>query len=241
MSKRIKYLKEYMDIYRFISYFYQIDLVRKLKIKSVLEVGVGNKFVSEYLKKEGLYVNTCDIDKSLNPDYVGDIRKMSSFITKKYDVVVACEILEHIPFDNVQTALMEIYEASKKYVVLSIPYSSARFEIIFNLSILKRFTQNFLFRLPYFFKDIKFNGEHYWEMGRKDYSISKIRKTLEKYFIITKEITPLLNSYHYFFVLKKKKLIKCKSCLSYDDIKVGNFIKWNYCNLCGYGWKDEKK
>lgn len=245
-----KYLKEYIDLYRFISYFYQIDLVRKvfstsIKKKSILEVGVGNKIVSDYLKKEGMIVETCDVDESLNPDYIGDIRNM--FIKKKFDVVVAYELLEHIPFekeyDGVKEALVRLYELSKKHVIISIPYSSARFEMVFNLSVLKRYTKSILFRIPYFFKAIKFNGEHYWEMGRKNYSLNKVRKMLQRYFTIKEEIIPILNSYHYFFVLEKKKLPRCNTCKSYDKVKVGkikNALGFNdYCENCWYGWEDK--
>jgi hypothetical protein len=252
--KNKKYLKEYVDLYRFISYFYQLDIIRKvfhwhsstpLNKKTILEIGVGNKLVSDYLRKEGMIVKTCDIDKSLNPDYVDDIRHLYS-VDKKFDIVTAYEILEHIPFeqeyDGIKEALVRLYEVSKKYVIISIPYSSARFEIVFNLSILKRYTKSILFRIPYFFKDIKFNGEHYWEMGRKGYSLSKIRKMFERYFTIKEEITPILNSYHYFFVLEKKKLPQCKNCMSYDKIfvnKISRLLGFNdYCENCGYGWED---
>lgn len=40
-------------------------------------------------------------------------------------------------------------------------------------------------------------------MGRRGYSKNKIRKILKKYFKIKDEFQPILNSYHYFFVLTK--------------------------------------
>ena len=35
--------------------------------------------------------------------------------------------------------------------------------------------------------------------------LSKIRKALKKYFVIEQEIRPILNYFHYFFVLEKKE------------------------------------
>lgn len=201
------YFKKYDDLPRFISYFHQIDLIRKLKPKNVLEIGTGNKTVANYLKQNGIKIETCDFDKNLEPDYVADIRELP-FKDNSYDVVIACEILEHIPWEDVDKALNELHRVSKKYVIISIPYSAANFEFIFKFplirKILKKSFIDLFFRIPYFFKSIKFSGEHYWEMGEKNHSSKKIRKTLEKYFKILKEIRPVLYSYHHFFVLEKK-------------------------------------
>ena len=70
------YFGGYDDLERFISYFYQIDIVRKLKSNKVLEVGIGNKTVANYLLRSGINIDTCDFDKELNPDYVADIRDL---------------------------------------------------------------------------------------------------------------------------------------------------------------------
>ncbi len=201
------YFGKYDDLMRFISYFYQIDLVRKLKPNNVLEVGIGNKTVSNYLKQNGIKVDTCDFNKDLEPNYVADIRELP-FKDKSYDVVMACEVLEHIPWKDVERALKELHRISKKHVLISIPYSSTGFELLFKFPligrILKRPFLDLFLRIPYFFIGIKFSGEHYWEMGRRNYSKRKIKSLFGKYFKIIKEIRPILNHYHYFFILEKK-------------------------------------
>jgi hypothetical protein len=45
------YLKSYDTKGRFISYWHQIDEIFKLSPENVLEIGIGNRFVSDYLKK----------------------------------------------------------------------------------------------------------------------------------------------------------------------------------------------
>ncbi len=65
--------KSYDSKVRFISYWHQINEIIKLKPKSVLEIGIGNGFVSKYLKERKLDIITLDIDKRLNPDVVGNI------------------------------------------------------------------------------------------------------------------------------------------------------------------------
>jgi len=201
------YFEKYDDVTRFISYFYQIDIVRELKPSNVLEIGIGNKTTANYLKQNGINIDTCDIDKELDPDYVADIRDLP-FEDKSYDAVLACEILEHIPWKDVDKALNELHRISKKYVVISIPYSSAGFELLLKFPligrIIKRPFLNLFFRIPYFFIGIKFSGEHYWEMGRKNYPRKKIKSAFGKYFKILKEVRPILNHYHHFFILEKK-------------------------------------
>ncbi len=50
--KKEHYFNEgYDNIFRFLSYFKQIELIREQKPKSILEIGVGNGVVSTYLKQ----------------------------------------------------------------------------------------------------------------------------------------------------------------------------------------------
>ena len=59
---------DYKD--RWVSYWHQIDEVLKLEPKTVLEIGIGNGLVTEYLKKHGVEVKTLDIEKKLNPNFL---------------------------------------------------------------------------------------------------------------------------------------------------------------------------
>jgi len=58
---------------RFISYWHQITETLELRPKTVLEVGKGNGFIEDYLKKLGITVTTIDIDPDLKPDTVSGI------------------------------------------------------------------------------------------------------------------------------------------------------------------------
>jgi len=201
------YSEEYDTVLRFISYFYQIDIVKQLRPATVLEIGIGNRIVSEYLKRQNIRVDTCDFDKRLKPDHVADIRKLP-FKGNSYDVIMACQILEHIPWKDVEIALGHIHRITRRYAVISVPYSNITFEFIMNLPLMKRFFKkdffNFYLGIPHFYKKAETSGEHHWEMGRKSFSKTRFRNLLKKYFKIKSEIRPVLHSYHYFFVLEKK-------------------------------------
>ena len=63
-----------------------------------------------------------------------------------------------------------------------------------------------LIPLPRFKKSIhKFDGEHYWEIGKDGYPLSKITKDIKRAgFDIKKTYRIFENPYHRFFVLKKR-------------------------------------
>lgn len=198
--KKEHYFRGYDTLPRFISYFYQFDLIRQTGAKNVLEVGIGNKTLANCLKSNGIDVTTCDFDKNLKPDKVGDIRNLP-FRNDRFDAVVAFEVLEHMPFSDFKTSIKELWRVSRKYVIISIPYSSLFFEAIFNSP---RFLRRIYLHIPYFFLKPQRSIHHYWEMGRKGYSTSKIRKMLKSRFRIIKEVKPYMNVSHHFFMLEKK-------------------------------------
>jgi len=206
-NKQLKFSSEvYDDLLRFVSYFYQIDLLRKLNVDSILEVGIGSKMVSNYLLSKGFKVITCDFNEKLKPDYVGDIRKLP-FKNNSFECISACEILEHIPFEDFRKALFELHRVTNKYVIISLPYSSTYFECLIRFPFIEslintHFLRIFL-RIP-FISNKFLSKEHYWELGRKGHSIKKIKSILNKNFKIIKTGMFAVDTYHYFFVLKKR-------------------------------------
>lgn len=202
--------KKYDTLERFISYFYQIDLLTGVVTDAnakILEIGKGSGVFSDHIKKTGLQITTVDIDGSLKPDYTADVRKLP-FQDNAFDAVVAYEILEHLPFEDFEKALQELKRVSKKHVLISLPYRSSGFEFILKLpfirTLFKKPFLDFFVRWPLRFGGIKTSGQHYWEMDSWKYSFGKVKNILTKTFKITKTFRPPLNYYHYFFVLEKK-------------------------------------
>ncbi|CAN5620506.1 hypothetical protein BH23GEM7_BH23GEM7_23540 [soil metagenome] len=199
--------QEYDDLPRFISYFYQVDLVRSLQPRSVLEIGVGNKTVANYLRQNGIETSTCDIDAALQPDYVADVRKLP-FPDDSYDVVMACEVLEHLPWSDLEWALRELHRTTRRFVLLSLPHASAALEIVLRNPLPPRMLKTPFFgvsvRMPLFFTRTASTGEHHWEIGRRSFPARRIRAALRNHFTIRREVRPALHSYHHFFVLEKR-------------------------------------
>ena len=196
------------DLFQFLSFFYQQKTIKDLNKKNILEIGIGNKFLTNYLKSNDFKITTCDIDKNLNPDYVADIRKLP-FENNSFDLAVAFEVLEHLPFADFEIALKEMKRVSQEYVVISLPHSSIFFSLTaifpFIRTVFKKRYFNFFIKITQFFRLNQYDGQHYWEMGRRGTSKNKIKIILKKYFEIEKEFQPFLNFYHYFFILKIKE------------------------------------
>lgn len=185
---------------RWLSYWYQIKAVLDLQPASVLEVGVGNRTVSNYLKNIGLQVTTLDIETSLRLDIVADVLNMP-LQDSSFDVILCAEVLEHLPFESFEKALVELQRVSRKYVVLSLPHFGHSLKFSFKIPFIKE--KQMAVRFPFPIKHQK-NGEHYWEIGKKGYSPSRIRQIINKFFIIKRDFIPFENQYHHFYILEKK-------------------------------------
>lgn len=193
---------EYDTKVRWISYWYQINEVIRQNPKSVLEIGSGNKTVSDYLKKVGFKVTTCDFDTKLKPDIVANILKLP-FKSESFDVVLCAEVLEHLPFTNFVKALREICKVTRNSAIITLPHFSLT-NLYLGIKILPFITQKELsFKVDYPFKH-KFDGEHYWEIGKRGYPLNRIKREIIKSgFLIQKMYYPKENPRHHFFVLTK--------------------------------------
>ena len=155
---------------RWVSYYHQIALVRSVHPKNVLEVGVSEGVVARELKANGFDITTVDIAEDLNPNVVGSVMALP-FPDNAYDCVLAAEILEHIRFEDTAKALSEIARVTRKCAVVSVPHPGFVFSFVFKLPLLPR-TELF-FQVPFFWKTHVFNGEHYWELGKRGYKVSR--------------------------------------------------------------------
>lgn len=197
------FAKTYDTKERFISYWHQINEVINLKPKKVLEIGIGNSFVSEYLKKRAVDITTLDIKKDLKPDIAGNILNLP-FKDNSFSLVTCYEVLEHLAYENFSNIISEVFRVSDSYAVLSLPDVERAWRFIITLPKIGEIKR--LISLPRPKKPLhKFDGEHSWEIGKAGYPLSRIINDIEKEnFKVEKTYRIFEYPYHRFFILKKQ-------------------------------------
>ncbi len=161
---------------RFLSYWHQIDEVLTRQPESMLEVGIGNGFVSRYLRRAGVDVHTLDFDERLEPDTVGSVLELP-FDDGEFDMSCCFETLEHLPWDVFTPAVRELKRVARRWVLLSLPDVTPYVRVDINRS--RNEVAHVLKDLPNPRPDEhEFDGQHYWELGKRGYSIDKILNTL---------------------------------------------------------------
>lgn len=194
------YGASYETLPMWINHWHQIQEILGLKRNRILEIGPGNGVVSYFLKKCGVNVFTTDIDFRNEPDVLSDVTYLP-FRQGSFDIILCCEVLEHIPYNQFEKALKEIYGVSNEFVVISLPAPFVGAAMALNLPRLPVFKVHV--GMPYM-TEKKFDGQHYWELGRLGYHLRRIRNAMKNAgFNIIKEFRPPLSLFCYFFVLKK--------------------------------------
>mgnify|MGYP001587874160 FL=1 len=194
------YLGSYVARDRWLNYFIQIGWVMGFKPETVLEIGVGNRIVCDTSGRLGIKVTTLDIAGDLKPDIVASVTKMP-LADKSFDVVLAAEILEHIPWEELPGALSEIRRVSKKYAVITFPHSGYTFSFSWKVPLLP--PQRWIFKIPHFWKKHVFNGEHYWELGKRGFPVRRVKKLLQSSgFKVIKSGTDPEDPAHWAFLLE---------------------------------------
>jgi hypothetical protein len=195
----------YDDRIRFLTYWHQIHYIWSLAPQSVLEIGVGNSFVSNYLRQRRVDVSTLDIDASLRPDCAGSVLRLP-FSDRVFEVVACCEVLEHLPFEYFHPAMKELYRVSSQYVLISVPDRTRAYRFNVQIPLLGGIKK--LILVPTLFpRRHVFDGQHHWEINRAGYPLRRMTKIIEDTgFDILESYRMFESPKYHFFVLGKRDL-----------------------------------
>jgi predicted SAM-dependent methyltransferase len=197
--------KKYITPARWTSYSVVIKEILKMEPQTILEIGPGNKIVFKILSSMGFTVNTMDIDERIDPDYVCDITSDNiKKMEKSFDLVLAEEVLEHIRYEDALSALKNLRHITDK-LIITLPHTNmgaAFWYIAWKIPMFKKsdYSTKVFFRR----KKHVFNGQHYWEIGKRGYSLNKVLKDMtgSGWKVDSTYINPD-NTYHRVFMLSK--------------------------------------
>lgn len=188
---------------RFVSYYWQLKETLALKPSSMLEVGVGDRVFGNFIKSNtDISYISVDVAEDLHPDIVGSVLELP-FASKSFDIACAFEVLEHLPFKEFDRALAELARVARTHVVISLPHFGPMLSFSLKIPFFPQIRVAFKIPFP---KAHAFNGQHYWEIGKREYPSSLIRKKLSAYGEVVRDFVPFGSPYHHFFVLKIKNV-----------------------------------
>ena len=166
------------------SFFLQMTGIAHLpNVQEILEIGPGGGTFKLLMEAMAYRVFTADVQERFEPDYLGDFRHLC--FDRKFDAVVAFEMLEHMPYEDFTPCLAKMAALSERYVYISIPCQLHVFQL--HIKIPRFFLRSFLRRVEKISVDIHYEyprppdkdtnqpgrseywDPHYWECGRKSY------------------------------------------------------------------------
>lgn len=198
------YETNYDDRRRWSSYWLQISLAKQFEPGPYVEIGIGTGVTTSYMRSVlGASVTTVDIDPDLEPDIVADITSLP-FPDGHFSCAIACEVLEHMPFDRAREALKELRRVAN-HAVISVPNSNRFVLQLFGLAGSRRkrlFNINLGRLFPRPVIEGVLNGEHYWELESAGYTLGRFRTVVaESGWSLSTEFRNPDYPYHHFFVL----------------------------------------
>lgn len=199
-----RYKKNAFDPLRIESITEQLRQICYSGYTKILEIGVGAGFLRHCFKLfPQISYTTIDIAEDLFPNYVGSVTDMP-FEDGQFELVLCCEVLEHLPFTEFLPALKEIRRVARHKVILSLPDKTRHFGIGVCIARLGWFVFEWnKARRRYARKELDSVGQHYWEIGCKG-TLAKdvLRKMKQAGFKTEKQYRLWKHPWHRFFILR---------------------------------------
>lgn len=184
---------------RWMSYWHQLDEIYKIAPENLLIIGDGDGIVRKIVK-EKIKVKVLDIAEDLCPDLLGSVTDLSHLTNEKFDCILCCQVLEHIPFKFFEIALKELSCCCERYCIVSLPQFRWSVGVDFTLNR----TYGFRYVLPRKNVPYSFDGQHYWNIGAQGTSRLEVENIIRKYFYIERSYDVREITFHRFYILRKE-------------------------------------
>lgn len=177
-----------------LSYWHQIKIMEGIvnPNDSLIEVGIGTGFTSNYLKGKNIDVLTVDVDENKSPDIVADAVNFAP--KKKYDHFCAFEVFEHMDFNEMVRTIDNLKSYINKNIFISVPVFK-KTPIALELKV-KSFWKSITVPIP---KTKIIDPHHAWELNYKEFTEKHLISKFEKRnFILQKKLSYLRWRYFHF-------------------------------------------
>ena len=169
----------YLNPKRLSSFGYQFQLAFETGGRSFLEIGPGSNFLTDLLAQIGGLVTTLDIDVTTIPSVVGTMPFLP-FKNSTFDVVMAFQVLEHLPFEQFAPSIAEMTRVSSQWVLISLPDRAALNEETPREATLRQRLNPKRLLTPLIKKpsESPIDPSHAWEIGVGGIDIDSIEKAI---------------------------------------------------------------
>lgn len=191
---------EYLALPRFISFWHQIHEVMQINPSNLLEIGPGPGIVTYSLRTQNISVTTLDFADDIGANIVASVLNMP-LEDISFDAVLCCQVLEHLPYEQFESALQEIHRVSRKHAVISLPHYGRLWT--YQIHLPKLGVKKFGINLNFPIKEHHFDGQHYWEIGKKGFPLKRILTSFYKFFPTIRHYRVIENPFHHFFICSK--------------------------------------
>jgi ubiquinone/menaquinone biosynthesis C-methylase UbiE len=168
----------YVTRERWLSYWHQIRLVAEIKPRSCAIVGAGDSWVARVLESMGVQIVSIDHSHDLHPSLVGDLRALP-LSDAGVDVVLCCQVLEHLPWASVGACLKELGRIASRRAVVSVPQRGRSWSLRARIPYIGEVSRGGTLRAR---RPFEFDGEHYWEANTIEHSIGDVEAELLRVF-----------------------------------------------------------
>jgi hypothetical protein len=200
LPRDIYFSDNYFSMPQLCTFAHQIDFIHSMRPKSAIEIGLGNGFVSTYLRRAGLRITTADINPALEPDICAPLAEVHQHIKQPADLVICCEVLEHMPLEELDANLDHLRGLGER-LFLTLP-NSYRVWGLSGLAFLPKIGGGLFdlnVNIPW--KRPIAGGPHFWEVGyRPSCSRKAIVKRLRQRYRTVRSGRFALNPYHIWFI-----------------------------------------
>jgi hypothetical protein len=189
---------------RFAAYWTQINEALSLEPRSALEIGVGSQMVIDYLRRRGIRTVGLDLRPDTMPDVAGAAGQLP-FCAQAFDLVMACQVLEHLPFEQLAPVLADMARVSRRYIIISVPNAGRFLSLSLRASAVRsrRWFVELSGLLPR--GEFRPSAHHYWELGWRDYPLERVTGMMHMADLrILRHYRVVERPYQHFFILEKR-------------------------------------